>query len=319
MTVSETTEMFTNFSTRAFSLRWGANIPVWGRLVQLKYHSQYETMGLEDALKGAFGEELLFGGRRHVQSPSRCKVAVTTTDTNREARLLANYNRATKIKTPYQFQRFEKPDRDLLTWEAARATSAAPGYFKSFYHPRNLHTYQDGALKLNNPVLAADYERLCVWGEGPQSAPDVLVSIGTGFFPDAKAKSSDPGPQTGIGLVNGAMTFVNIARDVIESDLDCEKTWEDYVQCAVPEGHERRSRYHRLTLEIRGPKIELDAVNEMPKLRNLTKGHYSKNAYLIDKVAGQLIASLFYFNVVSRASTTVTGKPFLPCACSRND
>jgi len=299
--------MFRDFSKRAFSLRWGANIPVLGRLVQLKYHSQYETMGLEDALKEAFGEELLFGGRRHFQSPSRCKVAVTTTDTNKEARLLTNYNRATKIKTPYQFQRFEKPDQEMFTWEAARATSAAPGFFRSFYHTRNSHTYQDGALKLNNPVLAADYERQCVWEEGPQSLPDVLVSIGTGFFPDVKVNSGDPGPRTGIGLVNGAMTFVNIAKDAIETELDCEKTWEDYVQCAVPEGNDRRNRYHRLTLEIHGPKIELDAVNEMSRLQDLTRAYYKENTYLIDNVAGQLIASLFYFNVVSRVSMTVTG------------
>jgi hypothetical protein len=327
MTVYEAVDMFTDFAKRAFSRRWGANVPVWGRLVQLKYHSQYETMGLESALKEAFGQDLLFGGKRHLQSPSRCKVAITTTDTNREARLLANYNRGTKIKTPYQFQRFEKPDQELFTWEAARATSAAPGFFKSFYHPRNSHTYQDGALKLNNPVLAADYERLCIWGEGPQSIPDVLVSIGTGYFPDAKIKSSDPGPRTGIGLMNGAITFVNIAKDAIESELDCDKTWEEYVQCAIPEASERRNRYHRLTLEIPGPKVELDAVNEMSRLQDLTRTYYTQNPHLIDKVAGQLIASLFYFKYVSRVSMTVTGRystsllfsedisdPRLPCS-----
>lgn len=211
-------------------------------------------------------------------------------------------------QTLYQFQRFDNPDQELLAWEAARATSAAPGFFKSFYHPRNAHTYQDGALKLNNPILAADYERLCIWGEGPQSSQDVLVSIGTGYFPDVRRRSGDPGPTTGIGFVNGAMVFANIAKDAIESELDCEKTWEDFLHHAAPEGHERRNRFHRLTLPIQGPKIGLDAVDEMENLQSWTKAHWEKNSNLIDKVAGQLIASLFYFDVVSRVSLTVTGK-----------
>jgi hypothetical protein len=307
MKVAEATEMFTNFARRAFKVRWGATAPLWGRLVQLKYHSQYETNGLEDALKESFGQDLLFGGKRHLQSPSRCKVAVTTTDTNREARLIANYHRFSRIKTPYQFQRFEKPEQELSAWEAARATSAAPGFFRSFYHPRNGYTYQDGALKLNNPILAADYERLCIWGEGPQSLPDVLVSLGTGHFPDVRRKSGEPGPTTGIGFVNGAMVFANIAKDAIESELDCEKTWEDFVHHAALEGNERSHRFHRLTLAVHGPKIGLDAVDEMQNLQDLTKAHYDKNTHVIDKVAGQLIASLFYFDVVSRVSLTVTG------------
>ena len=307
MTVRDATEMFRSFAKKAFSLRRGANVPVWGRIIQLKYHSQYETHGIESSLKESFGDDPLFGGKRGLQSASCCKVAVTTTDTNREARLLSNYNRLPRIKTPYRFQRYEKPDHDVSTWQAARATSAAPGYFKSFYHQPNGHTYQDGALKLNNPVLAADYERQIVWPERAHFLPDVLLSLGTGFFPDAKLQTGEPGPRIGIGLVDGVKAFVQIGRDAVESELDCEKTWEDYVQCTVPENSEKRNKFHRLTVPLYGPKIELDAVDKMSELQSRTRAYYKENSHLIDKVAGQLIASLFYFDLVSRVHLTITG------------
>jgi hypothetical protein len=309
MSVAEATNMFKSFARKAFSLRWGAGVPLFGRVIQLKYHSQYESKGLEASLKESFGHRLLFGGKRDLQSSSRCKVAVTTTDTNREARLLSNYNRVTRMKTPYQFQRFEKPEQELSAWEAARATSAAPGYFRSFYKSENGHTYQDGALKLNNPVLAADYERQIVWPECAHNLPDIVLSIGTGYFPDAKVRTGEPGPRVGIGLVNGAKAFVQVGRDVIEEGLDCERTWEDYVQCTVSEASERKNRLHRLTLPIDGPKIDLDAVDKMPELEERTKTYYTRNHGIIDKVAGQLIASLFYFSFVSRVAMTVTGIP----------
>jgi hypothetical protein len=313
MGVTEATDMFKSFAKRAFSLRWGAGVPLFGRVIQLKYHSQYESQGLEASLKESFGDTLLFGGRRDLQSLARCKVAVTTTDTNREAILLSNYNRMARINTPYHFQRFEKPQQELSIWEAARATSATPGYFRSFYKPENCHTYQDGALKLNNPVLAADYERQIVWPECAHTLPDILLSIGTGHFPDAKVRTGEPGPRVGIGLVNGAKAFVQVGRDFIEEGLDCEKTWEDYVQCTISEASERKNRLHRLTLPIDGPKIDLDAVDKMAELEERTKRYYGRNQNIIDKVAAQLVASLFYFSLVSRVAMTVTGnlrRPF---------
>jgi len=306
MRLPDATKMFREFSRRAFQARRGANIPLLGTLIRVRHHSRYETHGLEDALKESFGSELLFGGSRQVQSPSRCKVAVTTTDTNEHAKLLANYNRATRLQTPYEFQRFEKSEQDLRVWEAARATSAAPGFFKAFYCSQNGHTYEDGALKLNNPVLAADYERQVIWPERCHLFPDILVSIGTGYFPDVKTKSSDPGPSIGIGLVNGVKTFVKIARSSVENQLDCERTWDEYIQCTLSEHSEMKSRFHRLSLRINGPKIDLDAVDELDKLEYLTKQQYDR-AGPVNEVAGQLIASLFYFEEVTRVAGCIIG------------
>jgi hypothetical protein len=146
-----------------------------------------------------------------------------------------------------------------------------------------------------------------VWPECAHTLPDILLSIGTGHFPDARVRTGEPGPRVGIGLVNGAKAFVQVGRDFIEEGLDCERTWEDYVQCTVSDVSERKNRLHRLILPIDGPKIDLDAVDKMPELEERTKRYYGIHQSIIDKIAGQLVASLFYFSLVSRVAMTVTG------------
>jgi hypothetical protein len=237
-------------------------------------------------------------------------VAVTTTDSNGEARLLANYNRPTSSQTPYHFQRFEKPWQEFSTWEAARATPAAPSFFKSFYKEENGHTYQDGALKLNNPILAAHFEMVNIWDRNTQSAaPDMVLSIGTGCFPDDKSVTHDPGPRYGVGLIDGMKNFFHIAKGAIREDLDCEKAWQEYVECLAPEFSDRRQRLHRLSVPFTGPKIELDAVNRMDELEACTEAYYKDpRAFAeINDVAAQLISSLFYFEKTNKIHLTIKG------------
>ena len=316
MSVERTTVMFEDFAKRAFSRRKGAGMPLIGRIVQIKYQSQYHSQGLEACLKESFGTELLFGGKRTTRSSSHCKVAVTTTDTNKEARLLANYNRSPQSETPYIFQRFEKPEQELAVWEAGQATSAAPGYFKGFFKSSNGHTYWDGALKFNNPILAADLERQIVWPECKNQLPDLMLSIGTGYFPDARVRSGEAGPRFGIGIVDGVKALVHLGRDAIESGLDCEKTWTEFFNCSFPESQEKARRLLRLSLPVNGPKIELDDVHKMTKLKELTLEHYTSPrgsaSHQISDVAARLVASLFYFDLCTKQGAAITGNSLFP-------
>ena len=310
MFLNEAKDVFRNFALKAFKVRKGAKLPVIGRLIQLRHQALYESQGLEEALTEAFDDNLLFGGKRELQSPAVCKVAVTTTDTNGQARILANYNRPNRSPTPYHFQRFDKPWQELSTWEAARATSAAPSFFKSFYKEQNGHTYQDGALKLNNPILAAHFEMVNIWDQNTESAaPDMVLSIGTGYFPDDRNATHDPGPRYGVGLVDGMKNFFHIAKGAIREDLDCEKAWKEYMECLGPEFSDRRQRLHRLNVPFTGPKIELDAVNRMAELEARTEAYYRDPRVFaeISDVAAQLIASLFYFERTNKINLTIKG------------
>jgi len=89
--VDESIAMFKTLSKRAFTKRKGVGLPGVGRIVEAHNHSIYQTRGLIDALQGVFGDIPLFGVTD--QSELQIKVGVTTTSSNHNAYLMANYNR----------------------------------------------------------------------------------------------------------------------------------------------------------------------------------------------------------------------------------
>jgi Patatin-like phospholipase len=105
------------------------------------------------------------------------------------------------IPSPYAFRSYIHPVGDIIpqcyrlnpddrgcsleTWEVARATSAAPGYFKTYKTQNPENEFMDGGICANNPSMV-------VWNEAcqmakiqdPSSTPakaiGCLVSLGTG-------------------------------------------------------------------------------------------------------------------------------------------
>ena len=71
-------------------------------------------------------------------------------------------------------------------WKAARATSAAPVYFTEF------EDYVDGSVLVNNPTLSAlvkleeEFEN-----HGEKLPISIIVSLGTGMYPEEKLGSID--------------------------------------------------------------------------------------------------------------------------------
>ena len=103
--------------------------------------------------------------------------------------------------------------------------------------------------------------------------------------------------------------YLHIARDAVREDLDCEKTWNEYVQCVAPDLGDRRQRLHRLSIPFNGPKIALDAVSRMPELEARTKKFYEDAGAFaqVNEIAAQLIASLFYFERTTKVHMTIKG------------
>lgn len=146
----------------------------------MRHGSKYKTRPLRDALYSAFGDELLYGGRRKAHLSDTTQVAVTATSGTGETGLvLANYSRHEEGEPSY---RFEFPHH-LQIWEAASATSAAPSFFKPFKTPRfPCKAYLDGALYHNNPASVANHERKFLWPDVAENPPDILLSLGTGKY-----------------------------------------------------------------------------------------------------------------------------------------
>lgn len=152
-----------------------------GQLSLLSHGSMYKTTPLHNALADALGDSMLFGGVKDQSPEYPIKVAVTATEgTGRAAQIISNYSRPQTGTEGYDLVRFDHPDLEFQLHEAAAATSAAPGYFKPFYHQRTKRTFLDGALYHNNPIHVANTERKLLWPDVRDSHPDILLSIGTG-------------------------------------------------------------------------------------------------------------------------------------------
>ena len=112
-----------------------------------------------EALTHSFTEEeTLFGDeQKAVNSCSRpnIKVALVATRMPGSSVVLANYNRDCSESLAWQFVRPERPDNELKIWQAARATSAAPGTFKPILHGPTQKEYIDGGLYHNNTINVA--------------------------------------------------------------------------------------------------------------------------------------------------------------------
>ena len=173
-TVNQCVTQFVTLCDQAFTPR------ELGHVATLHHGSKYKTTPLRNALRKAFGEDLLYGGRRTAHLSYTTQVAVTATSGTGETGLvLANYSRHGESQPSYKF---EFP-HNLHIWEAANATSAAPTFFKPFVRTRYpSKTYLDGALYYNNPASVANNERKFLWPDVAENPPDILLSLGTGKY-----------------------------------------------------------------------------------------------------------------------------------------
>ncbi|KAF1996801.1 hypothetical protein P154DRAFT_565860 [Amniculicola lignicola CBS 123094] len=285
--------------------------------------TKYRALPLEEALADTFKDEALFGGvsRSHISCTR--KVAVTSaTETGEQAVIFTNYNRADDEQIGYQLIRSDDPKSDLLIREAARATSAAPTFFKPFRNSRTREGFLDGAIFHNNPVRIANYESKLLWPDVEDCHPDILLSIGTGRHeagsenpyddthadrrrlqvrkvfnhakPALKEKHSIPGWR-GFGEVE---SWIGIFKKRVESVLDPELTWQEFQKDVVgnssPIAAERYIRINPRTIS-RTPKM--DDKTQINSLHDEIRTTLSKDDYRmkIEKITHRLIASSFYF------------------------
>ena len=176
---------------------------------------------------------------------------------------------------------------------SARATSAAPTYYKPFPHEPSKQTYIDGGIWHNNPVNIADSERELIWPDIAHLPPDLLLSIGSGCcqkLPSPK-RPSKAARRRGIG--SNLKACYRLAVDHIESSLDSEKIWREYLE-RVPPSQEQKRRYIRLNVLFEEAPPKLDEVDSIDELEDFTRKQWSRDPRIVD-VAQDLIASCFFF------------------------
>ncbi|KAF4996354.1 hypothetical protein FDECE_12498 [Fusarium decemcellulare] len=137
---------------------------------------KWDAQGLENAVKQLVSDKLNQDPEtvllRDDKNPNpSCKVFVT-----------AVASKGSNTNAPVLFRSYtnhlQMPDfPDIKLWQAARATSAAPYYFKPL--EINGQTFVDGGLQANNPLGWLWNEVLQVFG--PLRTTDCFLSIGTGI------------------------------------------------------------------------------------------------------------------------------------------
>jgi hypothetical protein len=192
---------------------------------------------------------------------------------------------------------------------SARATSAAPRYFKPFQHERSKQTYLDGALYYNNPIGIADSEWKLIWGTDLSSHPDLVISLGTGYDPQQRERT----PRNSVmrrGLFQDGRFLLKIAADHMQDALDCEKIWEEYVR-RLPDDVSR-SRFVRYSIEMANSLPALDDVHCLESLQAKTKEKLAAKAGYFQNLAMQLMTTSFYFETEKvqqyvQNTATITG------------
>ncbi|XP_048506119.1 85/88 kDa calcium-independent phospholipase A2 [Athalia rosae] len=143
----------------------------------------YSSEGLENILKTALGEQTVMAD---VKQPKLMISGVLADRKPVDLHLFRNYDSpSTLLEVPPsgKFRETPKPDKQLM-WRAARATGAAPSYFRAFGR------FLDGGLIANNPTLDAlteihEYNLAlrAVGRENEVKPVTVVVSLGTGLIP----------------------------------------------------------------------------------------------------------------------------------------
>ncbi|KAE8448014.1 hypothetical protein EG329_009937 [Mollisiaceae sp. DMI_Dod_QoI] len=266
------------------------------------------------ALKRGLGTRSLFGGSREDDTDYTPKVAVTATDEEgRRAVVIANYNRTrvssegrNRAEGQYDFPRPDDPSLELTYWEAAAATAAAPPYFKSFYHKATMRSYLDGAFYNNNPARIAQQERKLLWADVADRHPDIFLSIGTSK--DARQLNrdiQDLNDHPRISNRRPAIPFpgwhqlIKAMHGRMDSILDAEMSWRDFVSTGDINTKESGYRYIRINPNIDTKPPDIDATCELHQLQEKTRNALKEERSTIQQVARLLISSSFYFDMIT--------------------
>ncbi|KAF7504590.1 hypothetical protein GJ744_002085 [Endocarpon pusillum] len=303
---------FLNLCDRAFTPRELHRVPGMHRVTSLSHGSLYKTRPLVAALREEFGSDLLFGGVRDSVSRDSTKVAVTSTDeTGKKAIIFANYRHSGNNTPSWEFHQPSNPSLEMKTWEAAVATSAAPSYFKPFYHEPAGRFYLDGALYNNNPVKVAHSERQILWPDVSSKAPDIFLSIGTGQNEEevknktrataAEGRDMDAEvkkKRKSTSRIRRWHQIFSVMLRRIDSILNAETAWSEF--CAMSDldsENTKRERYIRINPNLGDNVPRLDEKKQLHKLREDAKKALQSPGMRaeIERTSYRLIASLFYY------------------------
>jgi predicted acylesterase/phospholipase RssA len=168
-------------------------------------------------------------------------------------------------------------------WEAVRATSAAPIFFKpiTIEIPRPGATFIDGGLVYNNPAELALSEAKKIWTTAKKVR---LVSLGTGRLksvrivqiesgpPRKKARWSGvvtsriPGVTTASRLPSGSAALLSIGEACVQLTTNTEPVHERLLRQSTSSNPDLQFPYHRFNVDRDMQDIGLEEWSKMEEM-----------------------------------------------------
>ncbi|KAK1841736.1 patatin-like serine [Colletotrichum chrysophilum] len=311
--------MLRNMSASVFRPR--LPLPGWlqGRALRLLtiylFGSLYPSESIDTFLRNALGDKKLLD---HCAATARgAKVAVTASGVPRGGYLLSNYNGAGSDEhrgTCQHIRATGPPDRASV-YDAARATTAAPGVFWPHSVPR-VGKLQDGAICGENcPKWTALCESRSLW---PGARRGVTLSLGTGYT-DARPTSpvsptTAQAPKRAVrpsGVFDTLRGYVSSLLHAVDSFMDGEAAYDRYTLEDGPALMDGKKTF-RCNLKLDDPLPTLDDLDAIEDLRSQTSAAF-QGGEQIDAVTRALLSTLFYFELTARpmrnrSGTTCVGR-----------
>ncbi|KAF7198457.1 Calcium-independent phospholipase A2-gamma [Pseudocercospora fuligena] len=231
MTVTDALKLYNDIGTHVFGHPRPQWLPKAVRGYTRYVYDRYDEERMEEALRDAIHPHLAGEVKRTKvnwpdvsltnENPYAAQTVVTTWggDGVNSPRLFRSYNHPTPMPDlpTTEKERHLEPHRACSAplWAVARATSAAPTYFRRIKIGND--DYWDGAVgqDCNNPIRLAYHE---VEQMHPRSKPSVIVSIGTGTQP----RKEQPPPEKGLSLT------LYLAKQMQRSSTNSEKVHRDF-------------------------------------------------------------------------------------------
>jgi len=162
------------------------------------------------------------GGQNFSSDENRCRTVVVSyqqydeedasksgVETPYLFRTYKNYNRSDNAEER-SIDRNPGPAHDIPIWEVARATSAAPGYFKP---PVIMgKQYLDGGFGANNPCEEI-YEEVRTMNNHAETCTSIILSVGTGKAKDLRRIRKASGLSRYINLINVAIKWASESEE----------------------------------------------------------------------------------------------------------
>lgn len=232
-------------------------------------HPTYSSEGLEEYLKEKFGLD-----KKLSQLDSGSDVSVFSYDIQNDCPYYFSSKRAST-----------SPEDDYAIWQAARATSAAPTYFRAakFSSQQNCPIYVDGGTYINNPAL-----ELLIHAKNlsPNQQDCLVLSLGTGNFNMSRAYLEDAGA---LGWLIGNPLEHNPSGQILEVMMNgVSETVHNQIQEIM-----QASKYYRYQKKL-DVNIAMDDITpeNLQNLQSIGQSLIDENKESLEKLCALLLDSI---------------------------